>query len=57
MEAVFQRDTEIRKHADTENANLHYAIADTHVALGSIRSELDGALDSLRIANHDREDL
>ena len=57
VEAEFQRDTKIRERADTENADLRYAIADTRVALGSIRSELDGALDTLRIANHDREDL
>ena len=57
VEAKLQRDTEICERADTENADLRYAIADTRVALGSTRSELNGALDSLRIANHDREDL
>ena len=57
VEAELQQDTEIRDRAETENADLRSAITDTRVALGSVRSELDGALDSIRIANHDKEDL
>ena len=57
VEAELQRDTEIHDCAETENADLRSAITDTRVALGSVRSELDGVLDSIRIANHDKEDL
>ena len=54
VEAELQRDTDICNRAETENADLRSAITDTHVALGSVRSELNGTLDSIRIANHDK---